>query len=148
MIINSLKDLFTRDLEKLKEEIQAYKDEKNLWKVEASIANSGGNLCLHLVGNLNTYIGAGLANSNYIRNRENEFSLKNIARSELIESIEQTITVVVEGLDQLDDSDLEKDFPILIWEDPKPMDFTLVHLHAHLSYHLGQINYHRRLLDK
>ncbi|MEZ4849818.1 MAG: hypothetical protein R3B93_14620 [Bacteroidia bacterium] len=98
MIIDSLKDLFTRDLEKLKEEIQAYKDEQNLWKTEANITNSGGNLCLHLIGNLNTYIGAGLANSNYIRNRENEFSLKNIARGELIESIEQTITVVIEGL--------------------------------------------------
>ena len=57
MLIETLELLFTRDLNKLRTEIELYKNEANIWKTERSIANSAGNLCLHLVGNLNTYIG-------------------------------------------------------------------------------------------
>jgi len=64
MIVESLKELFRRDLQKLKQEIELYEKDSNLWKVESSIKNSGGNLCLHLIGNLNTFIGNGLAFSN------------------------------------------------------------------------------------
>ncbi|MCB0643019.1 MAG: DUF1572 family protein [Phaeodactylibacter sp.] len=147
MIIDALKELFIRDLKKLREEINAYQDEQNLWKIEANIANSGGNLCLHLIGNLKAFIGAGFANSGYIRNRVNETSLSDIPKSELLAQIEQTITVVTDGFNQLEESDLDKNFPIVIWEHPTPMASTLIHLQGHLNYHLGQINYHRRLLD-
>jgi len=58
MLAETLLALFNRDLNKLKTEISLYRDEKNIWLVDKSIANSAGNLCLHLVGNLNTYIGA------------------------------------------------------------------------------------------
>ena len=55
--------------------------------------------------------------------------------------------MVETGLDNLTEDQLGGDFPMIIWEKPTPADYTLVHLATHLNYHLGQVNYHRRLLD-
>ena len=94
MLVETLKILFKRDLNKLKREIQLYQDESKLWHFEKGISNSAGNLCLHLIGNLNTYIGLEIGKTNYVRQRELEFSLKNVPRSELIQNIEETIIIV------------------------------------------------------
>src|SRR6185503_13244686 len=101
MILETLRTLFRRDLEKLKKEISLYTNENKIWYTEKRISNSAGNLCLHLVGNLNTYIGAELGNSGYIRNRDLEFSLKDIPQQELIEKVENTIRVVESTLGKM-----------------------------------------------
>jgi hypothetical protein len=148
MLKESLKTLFTRDLNKVKIEIEQYQNEKNIWRVENSISNSAGNLCLHLVGNLKTFIGAELGKTGYIRKRELEFSLKNVPKSELIKQIEETIQVVNYTIDQLNEEDLENDYPeVKVLEDDRSVKYMLIYLSSHLAYHLGQINYHRRLLD-
>ena len=147
MLTETLQLLFNRDLNKLKVEIELYKDEKKIWIIEKQIANSAGNLSLHLVGNLNTYIGATLGNTNYTRNRELEFSLKDIPRAELIEKIEATIVVVNDALNNLTAKEMEKEYPLLVFDKRTSTEYFLVHLATHLNYHLGQINYHRRLLD-
>ena len=147
MVIETLQKIFKRDLEKLKQEIASYRDESNLWKVDKSIANSSGNLCLHLVGNLNTYIGAEIGKTGYIRDRDHEFSQKNIPRDELVKMIGDTITVVENGLNKLKEEDLEKEYPLLVFKEKTSTGFFLIHLAVHLGYHLGQVNYHRRLLD-
>lgn len=146
MLIETLKSLFTRDLTKLKLEIESYQDESKIWAIDKNISNSAGNLCLHLIGNINTYIGAEIGKTGYIRNRELEFSLKNIPRTELIEKIENTIIVVNNALDRLNESDLELIYPLEVFEKEMTTGFFLVHLSVHLGYHLGQINYHRRLI--
>ena len=148
MVIDTLQKLFKRDLEKLKLEISLYKDEKNLWVIDKNILNSAGNLCLHLVGNLNTYIGAEIGKTGYIRNRDLEFSQKNIPQQQLIKMVEDTIQVVEDGLNKLNTEDLEKEYPLLVFKEKTSTGFFLIHLAVHLDYHLGQINYHRRLLDK
>jgi uncharacterized damage-inducible protein DinB len=147
MVIETLQKLFKRDLEKLKQEIISYKNEQNLWKIEKSIANSAGNLCLHLVGNLNAYIGAVFGKTAYVRNRDLEFSQKNISKDELVKKIEDTIKVVADGLNKLNEDDLEKEYPLLVFAEKTSTGYFLIHLAVHLGYHLGQVNYHRRLLD-
>ena len=147
MIIESLCSLYHRDLSKLIVEIKAYQNEENLWKLDKNISNSAGNLCLHLIGNLNHFIGAQLGNTGYVRHRELEFSLKDIPRTELIEKIEATIKMIDSVLPQLNEEDLKKEYPLIVFEDTMTTDYFLIHLIAHLDYHLGQINYHRRLLD-
>ncbi len=142
----SLIEIFDRDLNKLITEINLYKDEERLWIIKDGIGNSAGNLCLHLIGNLNHFIGAILGNTGYVREREKEFSLKNIPRKELIQSIENTITVIKESLSKLTVTDFEKLFPLEVFGKPLTTGFMLLHLTTHLAYHLGQINYHRRLL--
>lgn len=148
MLIDTLKTLFTRDLNRLKAEIKQYSKEENLWKVEGSIANSAGNLCLHLIGNLNTYIGKELGNTNYVRNRDAEFSLKGVPKKELLQKIDDTIEVVNKSLQNLDENSLMQVYPILVFDQKTTTEFLLVHLTTHLTYHLGQINYHRRLIDR
>jgi hypothetical protein len=147
MVIEAFKELFKRDLAKLKSEIRLYNSDKALWEIEKSIKNSGGNLCLHLVGNLNTYIGNGILNIGYIRDREFEFAGKSVPRAELYKQIDETIAIVDNALNTLSPEQLQDNFPMLIWEQETGMAFTIIHLHGHLNYHLGQINYHRRLLD-
>ncbi|MCE7863385.1 MAG: DinB family protein [Bacteroidetes bacterium CHB5] len=147
MITQTLATLITRDLQKLKAELELYEHEINIWKVDKNIANTAGNLCLHLVGNLNTYIGATLGNTGYVRDRDAEFALKNIPRSELIQKIEATINMVQQILPSLDEKKLTEEYPLLVLKEKTSTEYFLVHLAVHLGYHLGQVNYHRRLLD-
>ena len=146
MLIETLKSLFNRDLKKLKEEIEAYQSESLLWVIDKNISNSAGNLCLHLIGNLNTYIGAELGKTGYIRDRPLEFSAKDIPKNQLINKIDETIFVVNNTLDTLTEADLETIYPQIVFEKEMTTGFFLVHLSTHLAYHLGQINYHRRLV--
>ena len=139
--------LFLTDLEKLKIEFSSSKDEKTLWKISGDIKNSSGNLCLHLCGNLQHFIGAVLGNSGYVRNRDAEFSRKYVPLKELIDEIELTAKVVQKTLKELKEEELSKTFPINVFGFEMTTEYFLVHLTTHLNYHLGQINYHRRLLD-
>ncbi|HHM0730733.1 TPA: DinB family protein [Elizabethkingia anophelis] len=145
--METLQILFKRDLLKLKTEIESYQSEENIWKISQHISNSAGNLCLHLIGNLNHFIGAITGKTGYIRNRESEFSLKDVPRTQLTEMIDNTILVIENTLNNLDEDDLKKEYPLVVFEDKMSTEFFFTHLTAHLSYHLGQINYHRRLLE-
>ena len=147
MHVQTLTTIFNRDLQRLREEISLYRDETNIWKIADGISNSAGNLCLHLVGNLNTYIGKEIGKTGYIRNRELEFSLKDIPRTELVVKINETKIVVMNALQNMRHEDLEKEFPVLVLDKKTSIEYMLVHLTTHLTYHLGQINYHRRMLD-
>lgn len=148
MLIPSVQFIYERDLNKLKEEIESYRNEENLWRIDKNISNSAGNLCLHLIGNLKTYIGAELGKTGYIRERDLEFSQKNIPRADLLHAIEETKEIVLHTLSQLTDKDLEKEYTLVKNYPFKTTYHLLIHLTVHLGYHLGQINYHRRLLDK
>ena len=147
MITDALTELFERDIQKLKTEIELYKVEENLWILKEGISNSAGNLCLHLIGNLSHFIGATLGNTGYIRHREDEFSLKNIPRQDLLTNIENCRLIVKNTLAELSAADLEKEFPQQVFQKSINTEMMLMHLSTHLTYHLGQINYHRRLLD-
>jgi uncharacterized damage-inducible protein DinB len=146
MITTVLISLFEKELDNLTEEIKAYEQDEHLWKVADGISNSGGNLCLHLTGNLQHYIGATLGESGYIRNRDAEFKLKNIPKQKLLEEIENSKRIVTDTLEQVSKKELDSDYPIQVFDEPMTTEFFLVHLLKHLSYHIGQINYHRRLL--
>ncbi len=143
-----LLQLFQRDLEKLKTEITSYKDENKMWELSGDIKNSAGNLCLHICGNLQHFIGTTLGNSDYKRNRDAEFSRKNIPVDEIIKEIDETIIIIKKTLNELDEKRLKEIYPISVFGYKMTTGFFLTHLTTHLGYHLGQINYHRRLLDK
>ena len=147
MIKDTLKELFIRDLEKLKQEIEAYQNEEKIWYIENSILNSAGNLCLHLVGNLNAYIGAEYGETGYVRNRVDEFALKDVPRAELVDKIEKTITMIGKTFDMISEDQLNEKYPGEIVLKDASTEYFFVHLAMHLGYHLGQVNYHRRLLD-
>ena len=148
MLKDALLKIFERDLNKLKAEINLYKTEEDLWIVKGEISNSAGNLCLHLLGNMNHFIGALLGETGFVRDRDLEFSAKSATREFLTDEITKTIEVVKESLSGLSNDDFEKNFPVEKHGEIVKMDFMLLHLLTHFNYHLGQINYHRRLVSK
>ncbi len=147
MLKNTLIELYERDLLQVKSEIEAYADEEHIWTLKEGISNSAGNLCLHICGNLKHFIGAVLGHTGYVRNRDAEFILKDIPRHTLIADIESTIEAVLKGLNSMSDTDFFKTFPLEKHGRVVSTDFMLLHLLGHLSYHLGQINYHRRIVE-
>ena len=147
-IQTDLAALFRRDLSRLIQELEAFDDEDGLWKKAEGITNSAGNLCQHLVGNLQHFIGAMLGESGYVRDRDSEFASKNSSKEELLEEIDATLAVVKKTIGKLDDDDFAKTYPIEVFGKPITTGFFLTHLTTHFNYHLGQINYHRRLLAK
>ena len=147
MLSGILIELYERDLGKLRHEIDLYSNEADLWKTGGDIINPAGNLCLHLTGNLKHFFGAVLGGTGYVRDRDTEFSTKNVAKSELLQGIDETANIVRSTLEKLSEGDYAKTYPIEVFGKPMTTGFFLVHLATHLNWHLGHINYHRRLLS-
>jgi len=145
---NDLITFFENELNNLITEIGLYNNEENIWRIEKNISNSAGNLTLHLIGNLHTFIGKEIGKTKYVRNREIEFTQKKVPRIELIKSINTALDMVKTSLLFITNNELKNDYPILKFSKVKTNEYLLVHLIKHLTYHLGQINYHRRLIDK
>jgi len=118
MLNESLKALFNRDLNKLKVEIESYQKESNLWIIGEGTSNSAGNLCLHLIGNTNGFIGAQMGKTGYVRQRDLEFSLKNVPRAELLKKIEDTIIMVDSVLGTMTAEQFEAEYPIQVFWTP------------------------------
>lgn len=145
--MDALVSMYNRDLDKLISEIGAFKNEENLWSVRGGIANGAGNLCLHLVGNLNHFIGAIIGNSGFVRDRASEFSDSNVASTKLIDSVLKTKEIVADTLKTLGSDQLNAIYPLKVFGDEMTYEYFLLHLLTHLNYHIGQINYLRRILE-
>ncbi len=145
--MKSLQNLYDRDLTRLKDEIALYNRDEHMWKTEGNIANSAGNLCLHLIGNLNHFIGAVLGQTSYQRDRQHEFDAKDVPKQQLLTLIDDTRAVVTEVLKNLPREKLSAPYPHRVFGHDMTTEHFLIHLITHLNYHLGQINYHRRLMD-
>ena len=139
--------LFQRDLTKLQEELQAYRNEENLWIVDGQITNSGGNLALHLIGNLRQFIAADLGGFGYERNRDQEFGATGKSRTALLEELDVVKEQVEKSLVTLDPNKLGDLSIHSFFGYQMTIGYFLIHLYGHFNYHSGQINYHRRLLD-
>jgi uncharacterized damage-inducible protein DinB len=142
--------MLRRDLRGLDHEIAAYPDDESLWLTAPGISNSAGNLVLHLAGNLRHFVGHIVGGSGYARNREAEFSTRGVSREALRAEIRTAASEVETALRAMDLSRLADPFPIGIGQPPKTVRMSdwLVHLATHLTYHIGQIDYHRRLLTE
>ncbi|WP_373524432.1 DUF1572 family protein [Aquiflexum sp.] len=144
---DTLINLFDRDLNKLKNELILYKKEENIWKVSGDILNSAGTLTIHLIGNLNHYIGAVMGNSGYIRDRNAEFSILNVPRDSMVQQLDATIQEVSNAILLFSEDKFDSNYPHVVFDEPMTYEYFMFHLVSHLNYHLGQVNYHRRLLD-
>jgi len=139
---------FDLGLGKLQEELKAYPNDDALWIVEKNISNSAGNLAQHLVGNLKNFVGKYMGQIAYHRERDREFNERQFDRDQLLTLIDETIAIIYQALAGKDEAFLNEAFPedAVKVKDGQTNGFMLSYLAAHLNYHLGQINYHRRLL--
>ena len=147
MLNNILANFYERDLRKLIEEVNLFKKEEDLWKTVGTVKNSSGNLVMHITGGLNHHIGATLAHTGYVRNRPLEFSRKDVPRKELVANLEALIPIVTKTLNEMTPEKMETAFPLLFDDANNSHTYVLTQLLIHLNYHLGQINYLRRILE-
>jgi uncharacterized damage-inducible protein DinB len=145
-LTTSLLTLFQRELAALRREVEAYARDEQLWQTVPGVANVGGTLILHLAGNLQHFLGARLGNTGYVRHRDAEFSRRGLSRRELIAEIDAAVRAVRAGFANLTDAHLVNDYPEVIDGRAVTIGQYLMHLTSHLAYHLGQVDYHRRLV--
>ncbi len=139
--------IFVRELRSLIQELHAYPDDESVWALPEGVSNSGGTLALHMAGNLRHYLGAVLGRTGYVRDRTAEFHRRDLSRETLVGEARAAIDEIQAALLDLDPARLEEPFP----ETPTgsqglSVGAFLVHLASHLSYHLGQLDYHRRIV--
>lgn len=147
MLSCTLANFYERDIRKLIEEVNLFRNEENLWRTWGSVKNSSGNLVLHIVGGLNHLIGATLAQTGYVRNRDQEFIKKGVAREELVAQLEALVPMINKTLNALTPEQMEGEYPIFFDKPKTTTGYVVVQLLAHLNYHLGQVNYLRRVLE-
>lgn len=141
-----VKALLLRELATLRREIEAYPDERQIWALPPGLPNSAGTLTLHLCGNIQHFIGARLGHTGYVRDRPAEFARRDVARAELIAEIDATEHAVSRGFAALTAETLKADFPdVLVGHVYQTEDF-IIHLATHCGFHLGQVDYHRRVV--
>lgn len=144
-MIQELKTLLLKDLATLRHEVELYPDDAALWRKLPGIANPGGNLALHLAGNLQFFVGEQVGHSGYVRDRDREFAAKDLPRAQVLQEIDAAAQAVEAGLAALDPAALDQDFPTPMRGMRVTTGLFLFNLLGHLGYHLGQLNYHRRM---
>jgi hypothetical protein len=146
MTTDWIRRVMARDLTALGAQIEAYADERDIWKLVPGIENSAGTLALHLAGNIQHYIGAQFGGTGYVRDRDAEFTTRGVPQAELLELVEGAGAALQAGFDAIDDGALDETYPLDLGGVTPSTGQTLLHLAAHLAYHLGQIDYHRRIV--
>ncbi len=147
MFNNEFSELYKRNILKFIEEIKLFKNEDNLWRTYGDINNSSGNLTLHIIGGLNYLIGANLIKSGYVRDREKEFSDTGISRLIVVKQLEDLIPMIEETLHLMNSEQLNAEYPIYFDKPGATNSYVLTQLLMHMNYHLGQVNYLRRVLE-
>jgi hypothetical protein len=142
----ALAAILDRDLATLRREVEAYPDERDLWREIPGVANVGGTLVLHLTGNLQHYFGTRLGSTGYVRDRPAEFARRSVPRSELLREIDAARAAVKATSTMVGAAQLAADFPETVGGSRVKTGDYLVHLAVHFAYHLGQLDYHRRVV--
>jgi hypothetical protein len=111
-----------------------------LWTRPFPFGNSIGHLVLHLTGNLNYYIGAMIAGSGYVREREKEFTDSGRpSPDEVLNRFHTAVAMVVRTLHAQDDLGfqvpVEHEIPI-----KSRLGLFLV-CASHMNNHIGQMSY-------
>ncbi len=146
MPIRSVAAILDRELRTLARELEAYPDERDLWRLPPGIGNSAGTLALHLTGNIRHYLGACLGSTGYRRDRPAEFADRAVPRAELLRRVEAAREAVGAAAARLTEEQLDRDFPEAVGGVRVNTAEYLAHLVAHFAYHLGQLDYHRRVV--
>ena len=147
-ITSDLRFLFDRDLGKLSQQIEAFPNDEALWQTLPGVTNTAGNLALHIEGNLREYVGRQLGNLPYERKRDLEFSSKGMSRAELSSRLAELRRSIPSVIEELSAEQMEMEYPEVVLGTPTSTQQFLIHLHGHLNWHLGQVDYLRRILLK
>jgi uncharacterized damage-inducible protein DinB len=146
VVTDDLRAILVRDLRALGREVTAYPSDTALWQAVPGITNTGGTLTLHLVGNIQHFIGTVLGGGAYKRDRDAEFNRRDATRAELAGEVERAIAAVESAMPRVTTAQLAAEYPVEVGGRRLPTSRFLAHLSSHFAYHLGQVDYHRRVV--
>src|SRR5437588_10056446 len=138
MLTTWIAAIMSRDLRALRREIEAYADERDLWRVAPGISNCGGTLALHLAGNIQFFVGTVLGATGYVRDRDAEFGRRDVPRTELLRELDAALAAVERGVARLSDAAVSQPFPGPPGGFAVPTGDFRRHLLTHLAHHRGQ----------
>ena len=145
-VARDIKRALIRELEGFKRELALFPDDESVWQTVPGVTNSAGNLALHVAGNVQYFIGAGLGRSGYVRDREREFGRRSGSREEVAAEVDAAIAVLLNVMPRLTREQLDAEFPEPLMGLTFRTQALLIHLCAHAGFHLGQAGYARRAL--
>jgi len=145
-VSKNLAALFRRDLSRLTQQIEAFPNDGALWQTLPGATNSTGNLALHIEGNLREYVGRQLGKLPYTRERPREFTLNGIGREELRSRIAELVLSIPRIIEDLSPEEMATEYPEAVLGTPVSTQQFLIHLYGHLNWHLGQVDYLRRII--
>lgn len=146
MLLKELEAILLRDIAGVERELALYPDDLSVWTEVNGLPNPAGNLILHLSGNLQHFFGAALGDTGYVRNRDAEFTKKNVPRSELNKELADTRGAILTAFANLTEQKLDEAYPVKLTDTAFTNRLAILQLITHLAYHLGQIDYHRRMV--
>lgn len=146
MLIPIVQAMLLRELAAVQRSVEAYPDDSSLWALPPGLPNAGGTLVLHLTGNLQHYVGALLGNTGYLRDRPAEFARRDVPRAELLREVAAAVAAVNHTMPTLREEALTEPYPETIGGNVLTTGAFLGHLATHLAYHLGQLDFHRRVV--
>jgi hypothetical protein len=88
-----------------------------------------------------------LAQTGYVRDRDQEFIRKGVPGNELVAQLEELIPMIRATLNAFTPEGMEAEYPMMFDDAKNSNSYVLVQLSLHLNYHLGQVNYLRRVLE-
>jgi uncharacterized damage-inducible protein DinB len=136
----------TRRVHALCEELS----EEQFWTRPYVYGNSLGHLTLHVIGNLNYYIGAQIADTGYVRDRPREFTETSPpAKDEVLKQLDQVVDLVVETIEaQTVESWSEKYEAVGAADIVKDRFSIFLNCAAHFQHHIGQMIYLEKEITK
>jgi Protein of unknown function (DUF1572) len=123
-------------------QLAASLNEEQFWQKPFPFGNSFGHLVLHLTGNLNYYIGAEVAGTGYVRDRDREFTEpKRLLKDEVLKSFDGAIEVVLRAIRAQSEGDWSKSYTAVREEDAGNRFNIFLRCVTHLHHHVGQMVY-------
>jgi len=112
------------------------------WTKPFAFGNSFGHLVLHLTGNLNYYIGAEIAGTGYVRDRDREFTeAARPAKAEVMKRFNDAVAMVARAARAQSEEDWGKSYAAMREEDAANRFNIFLRCATHLHLHVGQMIY-------
>jgi uncharacterized damage-inducible protein DinB len=123
--------------------------DEQFWRNPFSHGNSVGHLVLHLTGNLNYYIGARIASTGYIRNRDLEFSEARMQpKADVLRKFDEVLATVIAAIENQTEADWTASYTAEREPDSRNRVTLFLRCASHLYHHVGQVIYLSRELRK
>ncbi|MBC7383230.1 MAG: DUF1572 family protein [Bacteroidia bacterium] len=98
------------------------------------------------MGNLNHFLGSTFGKTDFVRDRDAEFSTKKLTKLQLVQLLVEANLQVTNTFFNLNESDMQNNYPF-DFAGKHSTEFYLIFFISHFEYHLGQINYYRRISE-